>query len=277
MAHCLGLDQPDVRAVRALPRAQLVARTARTSGYSFVNRAERRTRSIFAAAPVTASLVFGGAILWMLIALPIGVLSALRPRSLCDRAAMVVRPDRHLGAPGLDRPDPPYFFGYKLGCTPIPGYCELHQPAARPACGGPVAVVLPPDPAVDDVRDPVRRDLRADDPRERDGDDERGLRAHRARQGRAGAARDAPARAPQRDAAGRDDARHGHRRSRSAARSSPRRSSACPGSGDIAVQALSNFDLPTIMGVDRVRHVRSSSSTCRRPALRRHRPADPAG
>src|SRR5256885_15107577 len=34
------------------------------------------------AAPVSASLIFGGAILWMLIAVPIGILSALRPRSL---------------------------------------------------------------------------------------------------------------------------------------------------------------------------------------------------
>ncbi len=41
------------------------------------------------AAPVTISLVIGGAILWMLVAVPIGILSALRPRSLLDRAAMV--------------------------------------------------------------------------------------------------------------------------------------------------------------------------------------------
>jgi peptide/nickel transport system permease protein len=41
------------------------------------------------AAPVTASLVFGGAIFWMMIGLSIGILSALRPRSLLDRGAMV--------------------------------------------------------------------------------------------------------------------------------------------------------------------------------------------
>src|SRR4051794_1672225 len=40
------------------------------------------------AAPVTASLVFGGVVLWMLIAIPVGVLSALRPRSLLDRISM---------------------------------------------------------------------------------------------------------------------------------------------------------------------------------------------
>jgi predicted MFS family arabinose efflux permease len=41
------------------------------------------------AAPVTASLVFGGAVLWMIIGLSVGIYSALRPRSLIDRAAMV--------------------------------------------------------------------------------------------------------------------------------------------------------------------------------------------
>ena len=47
-------------------------------GRSFTNRQDVN-QSILDAAPVTASLVFGGAILWMLLALPIGILSALRP------------------------------------------------------------------------------------------------------------------------------------------------------------------------------------------------------
>src|SRR5689334_8156269 len=40
---------------------------------------------ILGAAPVTASLVIGGAIIWLLIAFPIGLISALRPRSLFHR------------------------------------------------------------------------------------------------------------------------------------------------------------------------------------------------
>ena len=40
------------------------------------------------AAPVTASLVIGGAVTWLLIAFPVGVLSALRSRSVFDRFAM---------------------------------------------------------------------------------------------------------------------------------------------------------------------------------------------
>ena len=52
-------------------------------GRSFANRQD--VNEIIAdAAPVTASLVIGGAILWMLIAIPLGVLSALRPRSLLE-------------------------------------------------------------------------------------------------------------------------------------------------------------------------------------------------
>src|SRR5690349_15932730 len=57
-------------------------------GRSFTNRLSVNY-VVANAAPVSASLIFGGAILWMLIALPIGILSALRPRSLLDRIAMV--------------------------------------------------------------------------------------------------------------------------------------------------------------------------------------------
>ena len=60
----------------------------RSLGRSFTNRQDVN-QTILDAAPVTASLVFGGAILWMLLALPIGILSAPRPRSLLDRAATV--------------------------------------------------------------------------------------------------------------------------------------------------------------------------------------------
>ena len=50
-------------------------------GHSYVTRREV-SDILLQAAPVTASLVFGGAIVWLLIAIPVGLLSALRPRSL---------------------------------------------------------------------------------------------------------------------------------------------------------------------------------------------------
>lgn len=88
------------------------------------------------AAPVTASLVFGGAIFWMLIALPVGILSALRPRSLLDRIAMVfvlIGISAHPVWIGLLFA---YFFGFKAGIFPITGYCDFFNPSGD--CGGPV-------------------------------------------------------------------------------------------------------------------------------------------
>jgi peptide/nickel transport system permease protein len=77
------------------------------------------------AAPVTASLIFGGVVVWMLLALPIGILSALRSRSLLDRAAMVfvlVGISAHPVWIGLIFA---YFFGFKLGLFPITGYANF--------------------------------------------------------------------------------------------------------------------------------------------------------
>jgi peptide/nickel transport system permease protein len=88
------------------------------------------------AAPVTASLVFGGAVLWMFIGLSVGIFSALRPRSLLDRAAMVfvlIGVSAHPVWIGLIFS---YFFGAKLGWTPITGYCDAFSPPPGLGCGG---------------------------------------------------------------------------------------------------------------------------------------------
>ncbi len=57
-------------------------------GVSFINRTSVDAR-ILDGLPVTASLIIGGAILYLAVSIPIGILSALRPRSLFDRATMV--------------------------------------------------------------------------------------------------------------------------------------------------------------------------------------------
>ena len=105
-------------------------------GHSFVNR-QSVTSIIGAAAPVTASLVIGGMVLWMMIALPIGILSALRPRSLLDRFSMtgvLIGISAHPVWLGLIAS---YLIGYKLGWTPIAGYANFFHPLyAQP--GGPV-------------------------------------------------------------------------------------------------------------------------------------------
>ena len=100
-------------------------------GHSFTNR-QSVNEIVKEAAPVTASLVFGGAILWMLLALPVGVLSALRPRSLLDRGAMVfvlVGISAHPVWIGLLLV---YFVSYKAGVTPISGYCNFFPRSGPP-------------------------------------------------------------------------------------------------------------------------------------------------
>lgn len=105
-------------------------------GYSFQNGASVRW-IIGQDARVTASLVFGGALFWLLISVPIGILSALRPRSLFDRFATVfvligiASPPVWLGLILA------YVFGFKLGWTPIADYCNFGSSSAG-ECSGPV-------------------------------------------------------------------------------------------------------------------------------------------
>jgi peptide/nickel transport system permease protein len=56
-------------------------------GYSFRNN-EPVLQTILDRLPVTASLALGGCVLWLLLGFSTGILAALRPRSLHDRAAM---------------------------------------------------------------------------------------------------------------------------------------------------------------------------------------------
>ena len=101
----------------------------------------RRTREpvvdvIKRAAPATASLVAGSAVLWLLMAFPIGILSALRPRSLIDRAGMVFVLIGISAHPLWLIYMIAWVFGYQLGWFPIAGYCDAFGPAG--SCGGPV-------------------------------------------------------------------------------------------------------------------------------------------
>jgi peptide/nickel transport system permease protein len=89
-------------------------------------------------APVTASLVFGGAVFWLSLSIPVGVLSALRPRSLMDRASMtfvLIGISAHPVWIGLILS---YVVGYRLALTPIAGYCNFFSGTAGATCSGPV-------------------------------------------------------------------------------------------------------------------------------------------
>ena len=105
-------------------------------GKSYITR-QSVNDIVRSAAPVTAALVFGGAIIWRVIGLSVGILSALKPRSLLDRVAMVfvlIGVSAHPVWLGLIFS---YFFGYKLGWTPITGYCDFFSPSEGLECGGP--------------------------------------------------------------------------------------------------------------------------------------------
>jgi peptide/nickel transport system permease protein len=106
-------------------------------GQSFVNRQSVDTL-IGKDAPVTASLVLGGAVMWLSLSIPVGILSALRPRSVMDRLSMtfvLVGISAHPVWIGLVLS---YLLGYKLHLTPIAGYCNFFPGTVGAQCEGPV-------------------------------------------------------------------------------------------------------------------------------------------
>ena len=146
--HYLGLDRPIyVQYAKFLGRLLPVDVHALANGHSpfktpslgisFANR-QQVNDIVIAAAPVTASLVFGGAITWLLLSLPIGILSALRPRSLLDRASMtfvLIGISAHpvwLGLIFL------YLFAFKIHAFPLGEYCNMFNPPPGATCAGPV-------------------------------------------------------------------------------------------------------------------------------------------
>jgi peptide/nickel transport system permease protein len=133
VAHFLGTDRPIYIQYLKFLRNLVWHHSL---GYSFFNRQSVNTL-VLQAAPVTASLVIGGAILWMLIAIPVGILSALRPRSVLDRASMtfvLIGISAHPVWIGLIFA---YFIGFKWSITPITGYADFINPPLGEA-GGPV-------------------------------------------------------------------------------------------------------------------------------------------
>lgn len=82
--HRLGLDKPVLTQY-----GDFLIRLAHGDlGYSYYN--SEPVRSLIAARlPVTLSLTLGGAVLWLVVGVGIGVIAARRPRSLLDRGATV--------------------------------------------------------------------------------------------------------------------------------------------------------------------------------------------
>ena len=102
-------------------------------GRSVYNR-QPVTTLVEHAAPITASIIVGGIALALVIALTVGVASALRPGSLLDRGAtgfVLAGISLHPAWFGLVLG---YFAGYKLGWLPIGTYCDFRPLAG--SCSG---------------------------------------------------------------------------------------------------------------------------------------------
>jgi peptide/nickel transport system permease protein len=103
-------------------------------GQSYRTR-EEVTDILARTAPVTISLVVGATLIWLLIAVPIGGVSALRPGSLVDRFGMVAVLFGLAAHPlGLGYMLS-WALGFHLGALPLSGYCELVPATGR--CSGP--------------------------------------------------------------------------------------------------------------------------------------------
>ena len=83
--HALGLDKP-VYEQYWLYMKDIVLHF--DFGYSYASNADVRTL-IFDRLPATIWLVTGAAILWLCMGIPVGIISAIKRRSLLDRATMV--------------------------------------------------------------------------------------------------------------------------------------------------------------------------------------------
>ena len=102
-------------------------------GRSYSDR-ESVTSVVLRAAPVTLALVLGGVVVSLLIAVPLGLLTALHPRSVLDRAATVLVLIGVCSHPVWLGLMSGFLFGEHWHVFPSSGYCDLFSPAT--ACGG---------------------------------------------------------------------------------------------------------------------------------------------
>ena len=82
--HNLGLDKPFYTQYWNYLKGLV---THFDLGYSYYN-SESVKSEIFSRLPATISVTVGGFIVWMLIGIPVGIVSAIRPRSILDRVMM---------------------------------------------------------------------------------------------------------------------------------------------------------------------------------------------
>jgi peptide/nickel transport system permease protein len=112
-------------------------------GYSYDDDADV-LEQILDRLPATISLVLGAAVVWLLVGIPIGILSALRRRSLLDRIAMggallaISAPVYWLGLVSL------YLFASDIGVLlPIFPGASSYEPLTEDPWGWATSLVLP--------------------------------------------------------------------------------------------------------------------------------------
>jgi peptide/nickel transport system permease protein len=112
-------------------------------GYSYQNNIAVK-ETIFDRLPATASLAIGGALVWLLIGIPIGIVSAIRRGTIVDRAAMsgallaISAPAYWLGLVSI------YLFSKDLGkLVPIFDGAGRYTPITQDPLAWASALVLP--------------------------------------------------------------------------------------------------------------------------------------
>ena len=143
--HRLGLDEPLINQYATFIKGIFVGRTigegdfvrecpAPCLGYSFVTD-EPVTDIIKRTVPVTVSIVFGAAVLWLTIGVSLGMASALKRGTIFDRLA--------IGTSLVGASLQVYFFGlvlllifvYSTGLLPAPSYTPFTENPAKWALG----------------------------------------------------------------------------------------------------------------------------------------------
>ena len=149
-------------------------------GYSYYSGASVKSL-IFDRLPATISLTVGAVVIWLLVGIPVGIISAIKRRSLLDRSAMgtalvfVSAPVYWLGLAGAV----PVRLGHRPFPDPVPARCGQ----LRRADGEPDQLVRVAADAMVRARRHVGGDLRAAGARQPDRRDGGGLHPHGAGQG----------------------------------------------------------------------------------------------
>ena len=138
--HELGVDRPiyvqyGLFVWRALQGDLGRSFAGFTSGGS---QGEPVAGQVLRASAVTGSIALGGAVFLVLVALPLGLLSASRPRSLVDRASAGVSVAGIALHPIVVALVLQLFLAARLHWLPQTGYCDFF-PNSQSACSGPAA------------------------------------------------------------------------------------------------------------------------------------------